>query len=123
MMTFKEFSAINRRRCEERTGFGHLLGSWSLSDWMTACLGELGEAANVAKKLNRVRDGIVGNDKTPDELRAALSDELADAFIYLDLMAQSQGIDLEQAVLSKFDKTSDKIGWPGPRLAGAQSGA
>jgi NTP pyrophosphatase (non-canonical NTP hydrolase) len=78
---------------------------------MTATLGELGEAANIAKKLNRVRDGIPGNAETEDQLRAALADEIADAFIYLDLMAQSQGVDLENAVIDKFERTSVKIGY------------
>lgn len=97
-------------RCESRAGFNHLLGSWSLSDWMTATMGELGEAANIAKKLNRVRDGIPGNNVTEDELRAALRDEIADTFIYLDLLAQSQGISLEAAVRDKFNRTSRKLG-------------
>lgn len=110
-MNMKEFSDRNLRRCEAANGFNHKLSSWSLSDWMTATVGELGEAANVAKKLNRVRDGIPGNAETEAELRAALADELADAFIYLDLLAQSQGIFLAEAVDIKFSKTSTKIGY------------
>lgn len=110
-MHFNDFSVFNRRRCESPKGFNHPLSGWSLSDWMTAVAGELGEAANVAKKLNRVRDGIPGNSETPDELKAALADEIADTFIYLDLLAQSQGINLEDAVFSKFEKTSAKIGY------------
>jgi len=109
-MNFRDFSAMNRQRCEAPDGFDHWLGDWSLSDWMTATLGELGEAANIAKKLNRVRDGIPGNTQTPDELRAALASELADTYIYLDLLTQSQGIDLEAAVIEKFNRTSAKIG-------------
>lgn len=109
-MTFAEFSAANRRRCESPDGFYHKLSDWSLSDWMTAVLGELGEASNVAKKLNRVRDDITGNAETPEQLKAALRDEIADTFVYLDLLAQSQGIDLEQAVREKFNRTSVKIG-------------
>lgn len=105
------FSRENRTRCESPVGFNHKLDSWSLSDWMTATAGELGEAANVAKKLNRVRDGIPGNAESEATLRANLADEIADAFIYLDLMAQSQGIDLGVAVRSKFDRTSKKIGY------------
>lgn len=112
-MHFNEFSVINRLRCESPTGFNHKLGSWSLSDWMTAVAGELGEAANVAKKLNRVRDGIPGNIETPEQLKANLADEIADTFIYLDLLAQSQGIVLQDAVISKFGKTSAKIGYVG----------
>lgn len=110
-MQFRDFSIFNRRRCEAASGFHHPLHSWSLSDWFTAVTGELGEAANVAKKLNRVRDGIPGNTQTPDELKAALADEIADTFIYLDLLAQSADIDLEDAVISKFNRTSEKIGY------------
>lgn len=122
-MHFNDFSVFNRRRCEAENGFNHKLGDWSLSDWMTAALGELGEAANIAKKLNRVRDGIPGNSETPEELRQALADEIADTFIYLDLLAQSQGFSLEEAVLNKFDRTSKKIGYggQGSRLAGGPS--
>lgn len=110
-MDMNAFARINRHRCEAPNGFNHALSSWSLSDWMTATLGELGEAANIAKKLNRVRDGIPGNSETPEQLRANFADELADAFIYLDLMAQSEGIVLADAVSRKFDKTSAKIGY------------
>lgn len=110
-MNMRDFSVFNRRRCEAPKGFNHTLSSWSMSDWMTATMGELGEAANIAKKLNRVRDGIPGNKETEAELRAALADEIADTFIYLDLLAQSQGICLEDAVIAKFDRTSEKIGY------------
>jgi NTP pyrophosphatase (non-canonical NTP hydrolase) len=73
-------------------------------------MGELGEAANVAKKLNGVRDGIPGNTATQGELLAALREEVADVFIYLDLLAQSQGFSLADAVREKFNKTSRKLG-------------
>lgn len=111
-MKLADFSRVNRQRCEAPNGFNHPIGSWSLSDWMTATLGELGEAANVAKKLNRERDGVPGNTQSKEELMACLADELADAFIYLDLLAQSAGIDLELAVIAKFDRTSERIGFP-----------
>jgi NTP pyrophosphatase (non-canonical NTP hydrolase) len=110
-MNFRDFSLFNRRRCEATHGFNHKLESWSLSDWFTATLGELGEAANIAKKLNRVRDGIPGNKETPEELYASLRHEVADAFIYLDLLAQSAGFQLEDAVIEKFNITSEKIGY------------
>lgn len=42
---------------------------------------------------------------------ADLAVEIADTFIYLDLLAQSQGIDLETAVIDKFNRTSTKIGY------------
>ena len=107
----RAFSAENRRRCEAPDGFNHPLPSWSLSDWMTALTGEVGEAANVVKKLNRVRDGIPGNKLTPTELRAKLADELADSFIYLDLLAQAADIDLPEAIFRVFDRKSAEIGY------------
>jgi NTP pyrophosphatase (non-canonical NTP hydrolase) len=105
------FSERNRERCEAANGFNHKLNSWSLSDWLTATAGELGEAANIIKKLNRVRDGIPGNSETPEQLRAALADEFADVAVYLDLMAQAAGFDLEEIREAKFAKTSRKIGY------------
>lgn len=111
MLTFDAFSHANRERCESPTGFNHTLDSWSLSDWLTATMGELGEAANIAKKLNRVRDGIPGNKEAPEELQAAFREEIADVFIYLDLLAQSQGFTLAEVVPEKFKKTSAKIGY------------
>lgn len=110
-MDMADFSVYNKHRCESPQGFNHRLSSWSLSDWMTATLGELGEAANVAKKMNRVRDHIPGNAESLEELKAKLEDEVADTLIYLDLLAQSQGFSLQDAVIKKFNKTSEKIGY------------
>lgn len=111
-MNLNEFSKINRERCESPLGFNHKLNSWSTSDWFTATMGELGEAANVAKKLNRFRDGVLGNDETPEELKVKLGREIADTFIYLDLLSQSIGIDLSDVVYETFDLKSEKIGYP-----------
>ena len=111
-MDLKEFSKSNRERCESLEGFNHRLKDWSLSDWMTAVTGELGEAANVVKKLNRIRDGIPGNKETKEELEIKLARELADTFIYLDLMFQSIGLDLSGVVVDVFNKKSKEIGYP-----------
>ena len=111
-MTFGQFSEANRKRCESSQGFNHPLAGWSASDWMTATLGELGEAANVVKKLNRVRDGVPGNKRTPDELRDDLRKELGDVFVYLDLMAQSLGFNIADAAVEVFNAKSTEIGYP-----------
>lgn len=92
----KTFSQRNKERCESPNGFNHKLSSWSLSDWMTALVGEVGEAANIVKKLNRIRDGIPGNTESETSLYLNLYKELADVAIYLDLFAQALGIDLEE---------------------------
>jgi NTP pyrophosphatase (non-canonical NTP hydrolase) len=113
-LTFSELRRANRARCEAADGFNHKINSWSLSDWMTAACGELGEAANIIKKLNRYRDDLRGNKMSRAELQAKLMMEIADTVIYLDLLCQRAGIDLDEAVITAFDEKSDEIGWPHP---------
>ncbi len=110
--SWSAFSKVNRYRSESAEGFNHPLSGWSLSDWMVALTGELGEAANVLKKLNRCRDGINGNTNTEVELKAKFVAELADTFIYLDLLAQAAGIDLPAAVVETFNNKSEQLGCP-----------
>lgn len=112
MMTFGQFSQANRERCESPEGFKHRLQDWSASDWMTALVGEVGEAANVVKKLNRYRDNVPGNKATIDELRDQLRKELGDTFVYLDLMCQSLGFSIADAAAEVFNAKSDQIGYP-----------
>lgn len=68
--------------------------------------GEVGEACNVIKKLERERMGIRGSRDTV----AHLAEELADVIICADLIASAAGIDLDQAVRDKFNATSEKVG-------------
>lgn len=68
--------------------------------------GEVGEACNVIKKLERERLGIRGSRASV----AMLAEELADAVICLDLIAMQVGIDLDDAVRTKFNATSHKYG-------------
>jgi NTP pyrophosphatase (non-canonical NTP hydrolase) len=76
---------------------------WSLSDWSNACLGELGEAANIIKKIRR-------GDMTLDEARPLLSKELADVQTYLDLLAFRADVDLGQATIDKWNEISKRVG-------------
>lgn len=111
-MTFGQFSEANRARCESPQGFNHPLTGWSSSDWMTALVGEVGEAANVVKKLNRYRDGVPGNKVSEQDLRDQLRRELGDVFVYLDLMAQSLGFTIADAATEVFNTKSADIGYP-----------
>ncbi len=68
--------------------------------------GECGEAQNVIKKLERERQGWRGSRATKDDL----AQELADVVICTDLCAVTAGIDLDAAVVAKFNATSEKQG-------------
>lgn len=72
--------------------------------------GEVGEAMNFAKKITRARHGMAGG-RDNDEIRQMLIDELADIQICLDLVAMELNVDLTDAVISKFNRTSDKHGF------------
>lgn len=109
---FMAFSEANRRRCESPDGFNHKLADWSDSDWMTAIVGEVGEAANIVKKLNRHRDGIPGNKQSKEQLAEALQREIADIFVYLDLFCQARGFYLIDVVIDVFNAKSREIGYP-----------
>lgn len=69
--------------------------------------GEVGEACNVIKKLERERMGIVGSRDTVEHL----GQELADVIICTWLVAQKYPeINLEREVALKFNATSEKMG-------------
>jgi len=76
---------------------------WSLNDWMTAVAGEVGEAANMLKKVRR-------GDMTIEEARPGLAKEFADIVTYLDILAKQSGVDLGQATIEKFNEVSRKVG-------------
>lgn len=83
---------------------------WSLMEWACAMAGEAGEACNVAKKLSR-QDG--GFDRKHENITADdLAEECADVFIYLDLLCARAGVDLEQAIIKKFNSVSEKYNFP-----------
>ena len=107
-LSFDEFRTANVTRCERWHPLG--IGSWSASDWMTAIVGELGEAASLIKMRNRERDGLVGNKFSPT--KEQIAHELADVAIYLDLLAAEQGIDLGEAIREKFNIVSVRNGFP-----------
>lgn len=76
---------------------------WSDAEWLQAVLGELGEYANIRKKVQR-------GDYTRDEAQPMMADELADVAIYLDILAFRLGIDLGEAIRDKFNRVSDRVG-------------
>lgn len=108
-LTFDQFAKTNKRRCEAADGFNHKLESWSLSDWFTAFAGEVGEAGNVIKKLNRIRDGVPGNTLSEEDLKKQLIKELGDAGSYLDLLCQVAGTTMEECMREAFNSVSVRM--------------
>lgn len=87
---------------------------WSLADWSNAMCGETGEAANIVKKIRRNETSIGSSYNTPKtkELIPKLAEELADIVIYADLLADQAGINLENAIIDKFNKVSKAQNFP-----------
>lgn len=96
-LSFKTLRDANVARCED---VFHKLESWSPQDWMCAAAGELGEAANLIKKMRR-------GEIVPE---SDVANEIADTVIYLDLLAARLGVDLGAAVARKFNIVSERRG-------------
>lgn len=111
-LSFDVLRQANVTRCEKWHPLG--IGSWSPSDWLTACMGELGELAGEVKMFNRERDGLVGNKEqfTSEERKLRMAKEAADVVIYLDLFCAERGIDLGAAIVRKFNEVSERVGFP-----------
>lgn len=110
MLSFTDIRAKNVLRSER--DWKHKLSDWSIAEWGNALAGECGEACNVMKKILRIDQNIRVElaDKTREQYVEDLAEELADVFLYLDLTAAAAGIDLQQAIIRKFNKKSAQIG-------------
>lgn len=64
--------------------------------------GEVGETANIVKKIAR-------GDCLLDEKKNDLQEEIADIFIYLLKMSYQMDIDLEEAYLYKMKKNQERF--------------
>lgn len=111
-LCFEEVSEQNRLRGEQWHRGG--LEEWSPADWSNAMAGEAGEVCNAVKKLRRLEDGIAqhGGPQTMEAAIGAIADEIADTYLYLDLLAQRLGIDMAEAITSKFNRVSKREGFP-----------
>ena len=109
-LTFNALRAGNIARVDQfKNQHGALVHSkndgsdWTPAQWLQAVVGEIGEYANIRKNFER-------GDLTLDEFMPAAEEELADVMIYLDILANRLGIDLGQAVIRKFNRTSKEKG-------------
>lgn len=110
MLVLSDISDANRERCDLWHGNSE---PWIGSDWSNAMCGEAGEAANIVKKIRRNDSGLIwsGAKATP-VLINALAEEIADTILYADLLAYYYGIDTAEAIRYKFNKVSEKRGFP-----------
>lgn len=99
-LDIKLFTELNRKRCEESF---HPIDAWSAPEWGCALAGETGELCKYLKKIHR-------GDFTTDEAREACKKEIGDIFAYLNLICIKLNIDMEDAVIDKFNEVSDRVG-------------
>lgn len=110
-LTFDALREVNAARCLR----WHPPESvpWNAADWSNAMCGEAGELANVVKKIRRHETGAVNKgDPSLHALKRMAADELADVVIYCDLLADYLQVDLGEAVRAKFNRVSEKYGFP-----------
>ncbi len=109
-LTFDELRYANLLRLplfrNRKGGLAHAKrdgSDWCLAQWCNAVTGELGEAANIIKKIER-------GDMSLEEAREDLARELADVQTYLDLLAYRAGVNLGDATITKWNEVSHRIG-------------
>ncbi|MEM9410385.1 MAG: MazG-like family protein [Planctomycetota bacterium] len=102
-MSFQDLRDANQRRHIEWAKGGAV----SLSFRGVELGGEAGEVLNEIKKIERERFGLVGSKEIDT---SDIANELADVLICVDLIAMDLGIDLQSAVRTKFNRTSEKYG-------------
>jgi NTP pyrophosphatase (non-canonical NTP hydrolase) len=115
-MSFAGLRAANASRCKRWHKGG--LEEWSATDWATAVMGEAGEMCNAIKKLRRIEtDALNINEpgrqftdrKTAVE---SIAKEMGDTLIYMDLLAQRLGVDLEKSIIEVFNQKSEEYEFP-----------
>ena len=106
MPTFKTLREANRARQMEWDPKNQI----SLSYRGMELAGEVGELLNVLKKIERERMGLGGSRASTKNLL----DELGDAYICLDLIAEELGLSpslVTEAIRNKFNETSEARGF------------
>lgn len=91
----------NPERCK---AFGHEVKDMDVTFWATELAGEAGELCNWVKKMVR-------GDDIPN-IKAEIAKEAADVVVSLDLLCIHQDIDLQGAIVRKFNETSDRVKSP-----------
>lgn len=101
-LTFKQLRDANVERLSS-SKYKICEQNWQPAHWVQALVGEVGEAANILKKVDR-------GDFSLESALPEIAKELADIQGYLDILAHKLGVDLGDATVSKFNEVSKRIG-------------
>jgi NTP pyrophosphatase (non-canonical NTP hydrolase) len=110
-----ELSALVSMQLEadERRGFSRRIKDErdrqrQLADDLVGLVGEIGEFANLLKKVGLALDVEGYEAPTIADASAQLSEELADAAIYIFRLSAALGCDLEKALLRKMSINDER---------------
>ena len=104
-LTFEKLRLVNFSRTKQDFG-QQSLQKWTPEQWACAIAGEVGEMCNMIKKKYS-RQGMALQKDIPIKEIAL---ELADIVTYCDLLASRFGFNLEDLIIEKFNKVSDRLG-------------
>lgn len=96
-LTFRRFHRVNVTRSKADVKHSR---EWTPMEWGCALSGEVGELCNFLKKMSR-------GDKIP---KKHLAHEVADIMTYLSLLSDNLDIDMESAIVEKFNVVSKRWG-------------
>ena len=107
-ISFQDLRDANVTRCIE--WMGHKPDRKNLAFHGLELGGEVGEALNIMKKLERGQMGMPGELNLIAGMHK-LAKELADVVVCVDIIASLYGINLADEIEAKFNETSDKHGF------------
>lgn len=103
MLTFKQFSEANAQRAPGFTNSkGEKFGEFTPLEVCGCAAGEMGELANLVKKVRR-------GDFAIDDVRQKIADEVGDTVTYLAILCNKLDIDFGEACRVKFNAVSDRV--------------
>lgn len=96
-LTFRHFHRVNVTRSKADVKHSNY---WTSMEWGCALSGEVGELCNLLKKQKR-------GDKIK---KKQLAHEIGDIMTYISLLADNLDIDMEDAIIEKFNIVSKRWG-------------
>ena len=103
-LTFADFAEANRTRCVD--SFHRLINEASVPAFVLGVAEEAGEVAGAVRALLGITKRKAGIEP------ADVGNEIADLVSYADLLAQALGMTLEEVLVAKFNKVSERVGSP-----------